>query len=589
LEYKNFDIEIQKGPKLLSARLRDNDYTRALGGVSFDVSEIQKLMKLTQSAQLADTAHYRLGKNIYKSIFHASSQSWADEDVLPGDTLHLRLAVAQAVSQNKDQRLRLIFRTNADSMPDTPIEFLCYRYSESPLGVFLALDPQLSVVRMPLTDTSFGKTKIPFPLRILVVMSRAKLEEDFDLEREKRLLQNKFEGLDYLAVDFMGTEGDPESSWAEVKDRIAGVGIPDRAGFSKFYSIFHFIGHGKFVQGPRKSQGYIYLKDGPVAGYTLEGAFSRQGNVKMVILQSCETASTDDFNAFHGVAQQLVSGKVPCVLGMQYKISAEAAHRFVSLLYEGWLVKRLPLEEAITQARVALFEAYRNDAGVEATAWAAPVVFLTSEIEVVPREEPVLSPERQARADAKRARIATYEEVLEETEAKLAQPLMPNEKAASEFAKQMFEKKLAQEEEELGQVLGTYVNIGNAYASPGAAGPVPIPLLLHAQGSRPTRLEFNVRFESELVEFKNAESSQGNSVSGKPSHDVARITVQNPGGGEIIRDDKEEIATLFFNLKSAAKSAKLRCGSVRIFEGERWISKEGSPGWVLVRGEPLAN
>jgi hypothetical protein len=194
-----------------------------------------------------------------------------------------------------------------------------------------------------------------------------------------------------------------------------------------------------------------------------------------------------------------------------------------------------------------------------------------------------LSPEKQALADTKRFRIAQFESLIKQAEAQLAQPLMPAGKNASEVAKQVFEKLLAKEEEELGQVLGTYVNIGNGYASPNVEDPVAVPLLLHVQGSRPSRLEFNIRFDNELVEFKRVESRQGNSVSGKsPSRDVARITVRNPDGGEIIRDDRNEIATLFFNLKPTVKFAKLRTGSVKIFEGEKWISKEGSPGWVLV-------
>jgi hypothetical protein len=614
--YSNFDIEIQKDNQHLITRLRSTDDLSALRNVSFDIKgitdELSKMKQVAEAGQnvpAVDTTHYRLGKRIYSSIFHASSQPWADEDVLRGDTLHLRLAVAQAISKHKEQRLRLIFRTNADSMPDTPIEFLCYRESEDRYGVFLALDRRLSLVRMPLLDTSFGKTTIPFPLRILVVISRNPFEDDFNPEEEKESLQKVFEELNGVSLDFMGTERDPDAIWPAVRDRINGVGLPNRTGFSNFYSMFHFIGHGKFEQSGRTTEGSIRLKDGDVPGSILGHTFEQQKTVRTVILQSCETATTDDVNAFNGVAQQIASARVPCVLGMQSKISAKAARKFMSSLYAGWLANNLQLEEAITHARSDLFEAARREAGIELTAWAAPVVFLTSEIEMKPWEEPVLPPAKQELANEHRARIEEYENMIEQMDAKLAQPLMPTERAASEVAKELFVKRLNDEERELAKVLSTYVNIGNAYATLGSADQVAVPLLLHVENSRPTKLEFHLRFETGVVEFIIIESRQGNSVTGRPfsfvtgldgvtkiesrqgdsvtdrPSDIVQITVKNPPG-QIIRDENEEIATFFFTLKSTAKSVILRAGKIKIWQGAETLPASwGSPGWILIKEE----
>jgi len=591
LAYNNFDIAIHKDKQSLIATLRGNGDVdvRALERISFDIKEIRdEMKKITQ----ADSTHFRLGKRIYASIFHASGQTWTDEDVLPGDTLHLRLAVAQAISRQKKERLRLIFRTSSDSMPDTPIEFLCYRDSENPPGVFLALNPQWSLVRMPLADTSFGKTTIPFPLRILVVISRGALDDDFNVEEEKKSLQEIFADLNFVSVDFLGTENDPEATWPEVRARVQGIGVPPQSGFPGFYSVFHFIGHGSFDQNQRMAEGSIRLKDSAVPGSMqavpgsiLARSFALQKTVRAVILQSCETATTDDVSAFHGVAQQIVSNSVPCVVGMQSKISAKAARKFMKVFYSNWLDERLPLEAAVAMARADLYDQARLEKGIEPTAWASPVVFLTSEIEMTGSEEPVLPPEKQKLADKEHARITDYERLIEEADAKLLQPLMPDDKATFTAARAFLAQQLEQAEKSLGQVLRTYVNISNGYASPGTKDPVAVPLLLSVQDSKPTRLEFQLRFNNELVEFDSIVSKQGNGTNSKPfSPGVVLITVDNQGR-EIIRD-KEEISTLFFRLKSTAKSVILRAGKIKILQGEEQISTWGSPGWILIKDEP---
>src|SRR4051812_9891457 len=113
IEYKNFEIDIRRDGRRLRAQLRSDCSPHGLSDL-----EIKKDLTSQELEQLATGGQLDLvGKKLYRYIFHAESLQDQD-DVLPGDTLHLRLAVDRAVlNREKDQRIRIIFRAAPNALP----------------------------------------------------------------------------------------------------------------------------------------------------------------------------------------------------------------------------------------------------------------------------------------------------------------------------------------------------------------------------------------------------------------------------------------------------------------------------------------
>ncbi len=56
--------------------------------------------------------------------------------------------------------------------------------------------------------------------------------------------------------------------------------------------------------------------------------------VRMVYLSSCQTATRDSFDAFHGLAPQMVAAGIPAVIAMQDLVPVKAAGAFSTTFYK---------------------------------------------------------------------------------------------------------------------------------------------------------------------------------------------------------------------------------------------------------------
>jgi hypothetical protein len=96
-------------------------------------------------------------------------------------------------------------------------------------------------------------------------------------------------------------------------------------------------------------------------------AASCQG-IGLVVLSACQSGmALAGESVFNGTAQQLIDGRVPAVVGMQYKVSVKAAGDFVERFYRV-LGKGRSLLEATRAGRIAM--------GVDGNQWYRPVVYL---------------------------------------------------------------------------------------------------------------------------------------------------------------------------------------------------------------------
>jgi hypothetical protein len=600
IQYVNFEIGITKpNDGLLKAELSASQLVESLSDIELNESELVPLIKgnlpvedleqIEKSPNPIQAKQERWGKRLYRAIFYAPSKQWKYEDILPGDTLHHRLGQALKIQQGSQSGLRLVFRMAEDALPNVPLELLCCRHDmiSGSSGDFLVIDPSTPIVRAPLPLGSFTNVKISTPLRLLVVVCRTRLSPDFKPEEHKKELQSRFSALENLAVDYIGTPGDPKATWDIIRTRLDGTEVPDLDGFPDYYSIFHFIGHGQFDKESLSPQGYIILEGNnkisttPVAGYELAEAIKHALNtkvgVKLVILQSCETAA-NPMNEFRGVAQQLM-GTVPGIIAMQYEVTPESMAKFFGLFYDHWLYKRQPLEMALTNARVQLRQDFLHNKGQESTDWLAPVIFLKSEIEVV-WGAPVLSPQQRKEADKLRYKIEGQEETINVIEMQLKVKPPPDKEKALVAAKEFILKSKQENENKLGRILGTYIDLSDAVVAP-EDDEVSIRVRLLSHKHKPTSVTFIVKFDSAHLQFNRIESEVNSTFKRVEGTEQVKIAIKGVEG-EIRSVGEGEIATLLFRIKHPAETTKLSVDSVHINVGEKWVSQQSSPGLIIV-------
>ena len=104
-----------------------------------------------------------------------------------------------------------------------------------------------------------------------------------------------------------------------------------RARFPQHIKLF---GAAQSLDLSGQKSGVLYLEDElgntvKVTGKELSERLRAYSSIRLVILNACETAHSDDY----GVAGALIYGGVPTVLGMRYTVSDEKAILFTSRFY----------------------------------------------------------------------------------------------------------------------------------------------------------------------------------------------------------------------------------------------------------------
>jgi CHAT domain len=118
--------------------------------------------------------------------------------------------------------------------------------------------------------------------------------------------------------------------------------------------LIHFVGHGRHLN--ERGQLAFSKRHGPPDWVDDEWFAQTAGQLqglKAVLLQACESAMSDPYVAFSGVALTLASRGIPAVIGMQYRVRADLAETFAQALYRA-LADDLPIDMAVNSGRTAL-------------------------------------------------------------------------------------------------------------------------------------------------------------------------------------------------------------------------------------------
>lgn len=242
-----------------------------------------------------------------------------------------------------------------------PWEYMFDRNSET----FICQDfhPISRTVLTPERSTSLNRS--PDKLRVLVVVAVPPDDPHTAPEEQVRSIDNAF--ATYLA----GRSG-------SVHVDVQGIADPDdlrRLLQKSAYDVLHFFGHagadasGGFLVLERRVQGRIERRELPAKSFA-QMLINRP--TRLVFLNACETAlGTQEDTARNSVAVELMRYGLSAVIATQFKMPANRAHRFASLVY-GAIANGLPLYEAMFDGRSTMEDKQNGGRFVD---WGIPVLY----------------------------------------------------------------------------------------------------------------------------------------------------------------------------------------------------------------------
>jgi CHAT domain-containing protein len=256
-------------------------------------------------------------------------------------------------------RIRLALES-AGELADIPWEYL-----RDPNRDYLALSRQTPIIRYTAQLSSRPALPVKPPLRVLVMISTPEGYEALDAEGEWTRLNEATKELQ-----------DKRLLVLERLDAATLIALQRKLRL-RDYHIFHYIGHS--VYDTLAGQGLLVFEqegDGKRAQLVSAGSLSREigeeGSIRLVLLNSCQSAQRSEQDQFAGIASSLVGRGIPAVVAMQHEITDMAAKAFAEEFYRA-IAEGLPMDSAVSEGRRAI--ANRT----QSIEWSTPVLFMRSE------------------------------------------------------------------------------------------------------------------------------------------------------------------------------------------------------------------
>jgi hypothetical protein len=220
-----------------------------------------------------------------------------------------------ASQQQTSPRIRL--RVGPPELAALPWEFLYDPSEEEYLCLSTPLVRYLDVPqpRRPLS--------VAPPLRILAMIARPDELDSLDVEHERRRLTDalaELEAVGRVQLSWVGGQ-----SWWDLQNALEQGG----------WHIFHFIGHGGLDTMSGEGVLAFAAEDGGahrLGATDLARLLAEQSSLRLVVLNSCDTARATATDRFSSTASTLMRRGIPAVVAMQYEITDPAAIAFPRLL-----------------------------------------------------------------------------------------------------------------------------------------------------------------------------------------------------------------------------------------------------------------
>lgn len=227
---------------------------------------------------------------------------------------------------------------------------------------FLSLSKETPILRFLNLPEPIKPLSIKPPLNILVVTSNPIDTQQLDFDGEWELLRNALQNLESMGKVSLERLKDPTIDSLMRRLRV------------KSYNMLHFIGFGGFDE--EKDDGFITLGNErgtsqTINSDTLSILLRDESALRVVVLETGETARTSKMDPFRGLSSRLVLQGIPSVVGMQFQITDRASIDFSSEFYRA-VADGYPVDAAVNEGRRAI---YMTNNPVE---WVTPVLFMRS-------------------------------------------------------------------------------------------------------------------------------------------------------------------------------------------------------------------
>lgn len=343
--YLDFDLEI------ISSNSQSNSYrlqARTVGEgdttTTIDLSNRQEIE--TQAANLRnflfdqdDKPFQQFGSALFNSFIVGRIRD------------HYQVTLNKAESQRQGLRLRL--HIEPSELAVLPWEFLYDPNRQR----FIALYND-TIIRYQNLLGNVQPLVVEAPLRILAMTANPVELDKLDIAEEKQRIE--------IALHNLQASGQVQLSWVQ------GQTWRDlqQALQNETWHIFHYVGHGGFDQTAK--EGTISLADENghrdiLSAHRLSMLLN-EGNLRLVVLNSCKGAYLDKTDAYSSTAAVLTQQGIPAVLAMQYAVSDKAAIELSRSFYSA-IAKGLTFTKAVTESRKAI------NLAIHDAEWATPVLY----------------------------------------------------------------------------------------------------------------------------------------------------------------------------------------------------------------------
>jgi CHAT domain/SIR2-like domain len=284
----------------------------------------------------------------------------------PGD---LRTAWDRIRGQNPLRRIRL--RIDAQLPQLHRIQWELLRVPGAEPGADVSMLSSTPFSRYLAQDWQPGRAVLKRPIRVLVAVANPS-----DLEAAYRLEpvdgDAEFKLLQAAAGDIKDADGNPAVQFDLLPAPCTLDAIRDH--LKKGYQILHYVGHGMFgrmkdAKGAAADHAALLMPDpangdaavrvlddaiaGMIANLLTDMTRDDEDRLRLVFLESCETARRSSSDAFRGLAPQLVQSGVAAVIAMQDLVEVRTARPFAATFYRQLLQHGL-VDLACNEARDAV-------------------------------------------------------------------------------------------------------------------------------------------------------------------------------------------------------------------------------------------
>lgn len=348
-------------------------------------SAIASLPDLIGSPAKATTLRLRLENSLLRSATHvrgvrSSAERHLEEfgrsifDGLLGASspfaVLFRSSLDLAGEREGVKGLRVVLDIDARELAQLPWEYLYNAANRDWLG----LNFHSPIIRFLVVDRPTRVLNVDGALNVLGMIANPGGEwERLDADEERNRIEQAIKNLHGEGkVNF---EWVPGGTLAHLRQMV------DRA--QRPWHVFHFIGHGGVPEphGEQDGQdddqdldGFLVFtdeqggaKEVPARDVCQQLQSYRHDMPRLVVLNSCEGASSGHSGKVRSPAEALIRAGVPAVVAMQFPISDRAAIQFGEAFYSA-LADNLPLEAALTCARKGI----HTKCPVE---WGIPVLY----------------------------------------------------------------------------------------------------------------------------------------------------------------------------------------------------------------------